>query len=129
MTFQDLSLRYKIALFNGTSFKKVSPRRVSMTVIAIVLGFIGLANVSSNFNAHAVDIPPNAQPGAILQHQNQTQQFQNQAPWLNRPITTQDQTGPDIDIKQVETNVNAEIHTEPEPQAPCQTAPGNDNNP
>jgi hypothetical protein len=89
----------------------------------LALGLFGLACLSGSLEAQAVEIPANAQPGAILQHQNQTQQFQTQAPWLNRPITTQDQTGPDIDIKQVETNVNAEIYTEPEPQAPCQQAP------
>lgn len=85
-------------------------------------GAIGLitlmALVSINApSAWSQTVPNNAQPGAILQHQNQTQQFQTQAPWLNRPITPDDQRQPEIDIQQVETHVEAEItpssnHTE-----------------
>jgi hypothetical protein len=88
------------------------------------LGSIGIASVSFTLEAQATEVPPNAQPGSILQHQNQIQQFQTQAPWLNRPLTHQDQKGPEADIKQVETNVNAEIYTEPTPEAPASgTAP------
>lgn len=112
MTIQGFCLLFKL------SFCKHCPISFALT-----LGLCGLVFNSGNFQAQAIEVPANAQPGAILQHQNQTQQFQTQAPWLNRPITTQDQKGPDIDIKQVETNVNAEIYTEPEPQAPCQKPP------
>ena len=49
--------------------------------------------------SYADRIPPHAQPGAILQHQKQTILMQNQSPWLNRPITPQDQESVDADIE------------------------------
>jgi hypothetical protein len=54
------------------------------------------------------NIPQNATPGAILQHQIRTQQMQQEFPWLNRPIAPIDVAPPQGPIIN-ESNIQGEI--------------------
>lgn len=41
-----------------------------------------------------IRIPANSQPGAIMQHNNQSIQMQQQNPWLSQPMTPAEITAP-----------------------------------
>lgn len=72
--------------------------------------------VFATATADAQMIPPNAQPGAIMQHNMQQLDFQRRDPWLKQPMTPQDTEAPSYltpDIQYNEREIEGEIDLRP----------------
>ncbi len=79
-------------MFGITGFKCQMPHLLRLTLgVALLLGVTGLGSSS---NAQTNSFPANANPGAVLRHSQQQQFLQQNTPYLFRPLSEQDVTGP-----------------------------------